>query len=55
MDVLRFDVLAKSIPDNVVFEPFTIRVDQKTDSAELFLLWDNVQVSFPIQFIEPKP
>ena len=55
MDVLRFDVPVRSIPDNVVYEPFTIRIDQKTDSAEIFLLWDNVQVSFPIQFIEPKP
>lgn len=54
-DVLRFDVPGKPIPDNVVFEPFTIRLDQKTDTAELFLLWDKTQVSFPIQFIEPKP
>lgn len=54
-DVLRFDVPSKPIPENVVFEPFTIRVDQKTDTAELFLLWDKTQVSFLIQFIEPKP
>jgi hypothetical protein len=55
MDAVRFDVPIKSIPENVIFEPFTIRIDQKTDTAELFLLWDNVQVSFPIQFNEPKP
>jgi hypothetical protein len=55
MDVLRFDVPVKSISDNVVYEPFTIRIDQKTDTAEIFLLWDNIQISFPIQFIEPKP
>ena len=54
-DVMRFDVPSEPIPENVVFEPFTIRVDQKTDTAELFLLWDKTQVSFPIQFIEPKP
>ena len=55
MDALRFDVPVKSTSENVVYEPFTIRIDQKTDTAELFLLWDNIQVSFPIQFIEPKP
>ncbi|HTH55087.1 MAG TPA: DUF2911 domain-containing protein [Cyclobacteriaceae bacterium] len=54
-DVLRFDVASKSIPENVVFEPFTIRIDQKTDTAEMFLLWDKTQVSFIIQFIESKP
>lgn len=54
-DVLRFEVPAKSTPDNVVIEPFTIRIDQKTDTAEIFLLWDKTQVSFHIQFIEPKP
>lgn len=54
-DALRFDVPVKSVPENVVYEPFTIRIDQKTDTAEIFLLWDKTQVSFPIQFIEPKP
>jgi hypothetical protein len=54
-DVLRFDVPVKSIPNDVVFEPFTIRIDQKTDTAEIFLLWDKTQVSFNVQFIEPKP
>jgi hypothetical protein len=54
MDVLKFETPVKLIPDNVIFEPFTIRIDQKTDTAELFLLWDNIQVSFPIQFLEPK-
>jgi hypothetical protein len=55
MDVLRFDTPAKRTSENMVYQPFTIRIDQKTDTAELFLLWDNVQASFPIQFIEPKP
>ena len=55
MDALRFEVPVKSVPENVVYEPFTIRIDQKTDSAEIFLLWDKTQISFPIQFIEPKP
>ncbi len=55
MDVLRFDVTPKLISTDLVYEPFTIRIDQKTDTAELFLLWDKTQVSFNIQFIEPKP
>jgi len=55
MDVLRFEVPVKLISENIIYEPFTIRLDQKTDTAELFLLWDNIQVSFPIQFTEPKP
>ena len=54
-DVLRFEVPSKTIPENAVFELFTIRIDQKTDTAELFLLWDKTQVSFPIQFTESKP
>ncbi len=54
-DVLRFDVPAKLIADNVVYDSFTIRIDQKTDTAEVFLLWDKTQIDFPIQFIEPKP
>jgi hypothetical protein len=54
-DVLRIEVATKTIPDNVVYEPFTIRIDQKTDSAEIFLLWDKTQASFPVQFIDPKP
>ncbi|MBI3481843.1 MAG: DUF2911 domain-containing protein [Bacteroidetes bacterium] len=55
MDVMRFDIPVKSIPENVVYEPFTIRIDQKTDTAEIFFLWDKTQVSFSIQFIELKP
>lgn len=54
-DALRFEVPVKSTPDNIVYEPFTIRIDQKTDTAEIFLMWDKTQVSFNIQFIEPKP
>ena len=55
MDVLRFDVLARIIPDSVVYEAFTIRIDQKTDTAEIVLLWDKTQINLPIQFIENKP
>jgi hypothetical protein len=48
-DVLRFDVDVKSIEQ--VCEPFTISIDQKTDTAEIILKWDRTQISFPIKFI----
>jgi hypothetical protein len=53
LDVVRFEVAASST-DPVVFEAFTIRVDQKTDTAEIILLWDRTQVIIPLQFMEPK-
>ena len=53
-DVLRFDVPVQKLID-VVYEPFTILIEQKTDTATLSLLWDKTKVSFPIQFLEPKP
>ncbi len=55
MDVLRFDVAATPTLDNLICESFTIRIDQKTDTAEISLLWDKTQVSFPIRFIEAQP
>jgi hypothetical protein len=53
LDVLRFQVPVQLLKD-VVYEPFTINIDQKNDKAEVILLWDSVRVSFPIQFIEIK-
>jgi hypothetical protein len=53
MDVLRFEAAVELLKD-VVFEPFTILIDQKTDKATISLLWDKTTVSFPIQFNEPK-
>lgn len=55
MDVFRFEVDVKTIPGNIVYEPFTIRIDQKTDTGEIILLWDRTQISIPLQFLEPKP
>jgi hypothetical protein len=55
MDVLSFDVVSQTIPGETVFELFTIQIDQKTDTAEISLLWDKTKVSFPVQFIEAKP
>lgn len=52
-DVLRFDVSEETLTE-VVYEPFTILIDQKTDKATISLLWDKTKVTFPIQFQEPK-
>lgn len=55
MDVLTFDVASQLIPGGKLFEAFTILINQKTDTADIVLLWDRTQVSFPIQFLETKP
>jgi hypothetical protein len=49
-DVFRFSVPAQSTGD-VIFEPFTISFDQKTDMADLLIIWDKTKVSIPIKFI----
>jgi hypothetical protein len=54
MDVMRFTVSSQLL-QGVVFEPFTISIDQKNDKAEILLQWDSVLVRIPIQFNEPKP
>ena len=54
LDVLRFQVPVQSLND-VVYEAFTINIDQKSDKADILLMWENVKVSVPIQFIDIKP
>ena len=54
MDVLRFEVPVR-LSTSAIYEPFTITIDQKNDSAEIILLWDKVNVGFPVAFMEPKP
>lgn len=54
VDVIRFDVPVQLLT-NVVYEPFTIVLEQKNDKVEMSLMWDNVKVLFPIQCTEPKP
>jgi len=54
MDVLKFDVPVVSLTD-VVYESFTIIIDQKNDKADLLIAWDTTKVIIPIQFLEPKP
>ncbi len=53
MDVFRFEVPVQSVTD-MVYEPFTILIDQKNNKAEIALFWDKTRVSFPVDFIEPK-
>ena len=54
MDVLKFDVPVVPLTD-VVYESFTIIIDQKNDKADLLMAWDTAKVIIPIQFLEPKP
>ncbi|MFN8890687.1 MAG: DUF2911 domain-containing protein [Cyclobacteriaceae bacterium] len=52
-DVLRFEVPSTST-GAMVFESFTLKIDSKNDKATISLAWDTTQVSFPVQFNEPK-
>ncbi|MCE2995161.1 MAG: DUF2911 domain-containing protein [Cyclobacteriaceae bacterium] len=52
-DVLRFEVPSTST-GAMVFESFTLTIDSKNDKATISLAWDTTQVSFPVQFNEPK-
>jgi Protein of unknown function (DUF2911) len=53
LDVIRLRVPVTSLTD-VVYEPFTIFIDQKNEKADIVLYWDKIKVSFPIQFTEPR-
>lgn len=53
MDVLRFEAPVELLRETV-YEPFTILLEQKTDTATISLLWDKTKITFPIQFNEPK-
>lgn len=55
MDVLRFDVPPQPIAPPVVYEPFSIQIDQRHNKADIVLMWDQTKISFPVDFIEPKP
>lgn len=55
MDVFRFDVPAHAIEGPAVYEPFTIQIEQRNNKADVLFLWDKTKISFPIDFIEPKP
>ena len=53
MDVMKFE-LPVTILKDVVYEPFTIWIDQKNDKADLQMAWDKTKVTLPLQFLEPK-
>jgi hypothetical protein len=54
-DVMRVDVASHTLPGELVYEPFTIAIDQKNNKADIVITWDKTTVSFGVDFIEPKP
>jgi hypothetical protein len=54
-DVLRIERATQILPGELVYEPFTITIDQKNNKADIVLTWDKTTVSFGVDFIEPKP
>jgi hypothetical protein len=54
-DVRRIEVKTKTLPGELVYEPFTIVIDQKNNKADIVFTWDKTSVSFGVDFIEPKP
>ncbi|HZY82213.1 MAG TPA: DUF2911 domain-containing protein [Cyclobacteriaceae bacterium] len=54
-DVLRIERTVQTLPGELVYEPFTISIDQKNNKADIVITWDKTTVSFGVDFIEPKP
>ncbi len=51
LDALRFDVPVTEPPDGVIYEAFTIQLNQRNEVADLLISWDRTRVSIPIKFI----
>jgi hypothetical protein len=49
-DVFRFTVPAQKI-DREIYEPLTIKLDQRNEVADLLILWDQTKISIPVKFI----
>ena len=49
LDVIRLEVPVSDT--TTVFEPFTIEFEQKAQSAELVMMWDQTKVTIPIEFM----
>lgn len=49
-DLIRFDVPVQSTGD-LVYEPLTLKFDQRNDVANLLIMWDRTMVTIPIKFI----
>jgi hypothetical protein len=54
-DMLRVVAPVKQIENNLVFEPFTIKVEQTNNKATILFMWDRTQASLSVDFIEPRP
>jgi Protein of unknown function (DUF2911) len=52
-DVARWEVPVKKLQEKSM-EWFTIQLDLKNNTADLNLCWDDICVTLPIQFNEPK-
>jgi hypothetical protein len=50
LDVLRFEVPVQKL-SNVIYEAFTLQFDQKNETADLLLMWDDVKIAVPLRFI----
>jgi hypothetical protein len=49
LDVMRIQRPVQRIT-NVIYEPFTIQLNQNNELAELLMLWDDVRVDVPLKF-----
>lgn len=54
-DVMRVESPAGQTPDNLMCEPFTIRVDANNNKATITIMWEKTLVTYNVDFIEPKP
>ncbi|HEX8061343.1 MAG TPA: DUF2911 domain-containing protein [Cyclobacteriaceae bacterium] len=54
-DVMHVDVATRILEGDLVYEPFTIAIDQKNNKADVVVTWDKTTLSFAVDFIEPKP
>jgi hypothetical protein len=52
---MRIEVTPKVLPGELVYEPFTIAIEEKNNKADIVFTWDKTTVSFGVDFIEPKP
>jgi hypothetical protein len=49
-DALRIEVPTQKL-QGVVYEPFTIAVEQKNEKADILMMWDHTKVAIPIKFM----
>lgn len=54
-DVMRLELPVSAPALNAVYESFTINVSANNNRATVTLVWEKTQVSFTVDFIEPKP